>query len=59
MECLCYAGYSFPGKDALEDTAHNGGILVPVEEVHHKIPISQNGTHDRSNLTSLYEIGGR
>ena len=24
-ECLCYAGYGFPGKDALEDTAHNGG----------------------------------
>ena len=23
-ECLCYAGYGFPGKDALEDTAHNG-----------------------------------
>ena len=24
-ECLCYAGYGFPGKDGLEDAAHNGG----------------------------------
>ena len=29
------------------------GILVPVSEVHHKIPISKGGTHDRSNLMSL------
>lgn len=44
------------------------GILVPVDEVHHKIPISQGGTHDRSNLMSLckschnkihHEIGDR
>ena len=44
------------------------GILVPVEEVHHKVPISQGGTHDRSNLMSLckschnkihHEIGDR
>lgn len=44
------------------------GILVPVEEVHHKVPISQGGTHDPSNLMSLckschnkihHEIGDR
>ena len=29
------------------------GIIVPVEEVHHKVRISQGGTHDRSNLMSL------
>lgn len=29
------------------------GILVPVDEVHHKIPISKGGMHDRSNLMSL------
>ena len=29
------------------------GILVPVDEVHHKVPISQGGTHERSNLMSL------
>ena len=44
------------------------GILVPVDEVHHKVPISQGGTHDRNNLMSLckschnkihHEIGDR
>lgn len=29
------------------------GRLTPVEEVHHIIPVSQGGTHDRSNLMSL------
>ncbi len=29
------------------------GILVPVDEVHHKVPVSKGGTHDRSNLMSL------
>ncbi|MGN1114365.1 MAG: HNH endonuclease [Oscillospiraceae bacterium] len=29
------------------------GILNPVDEVHHKIPLSQGGTHDVSNLMSL------
>lgn len=29
------------------------GVLVPVEEVHHKLPLSEGGTHDRSNLISL------
>ena len=29
------------------------GILVPVEEVHHKIPLSEGGTHDKDNLISL------
>lgn len=29
------------------------GILVSVSEVHHKVPISKGGTHDRSNLMSL------
>ena len=29
------------------------GVLTPVEEVHHKVPISQGGTHARSNLMSL------
>ena len=44
------------------------GRLTPVEEVHHIIPVSQGGTHDRSNLMSLcqschtkihHEIGDR
>ena len=28
-------------------------ILVPVDEVHHIVPISKGGTHARSNLMSL------
>lgn len=44
------------------------GKLVPVEEVHHKVPLSRGGTHDTSNLISLckschtkihYEMGDR
>ena len=44
------------------------GRLTPVEEVHHIIPVSQGGTHDRGNLMSLcqschtkihHEIGDR
>ncbi len=27
-ECLCYASYGFPGKDALEDAVRNGGGFV-------------------------------
>ena len=33
------------------------GIIVPTEEIHHKLPLSEGGTHDRSNLivnSSLY-----
>ena len=30
-----------------------GDRLTPVEEVHHILPISHGGTHDRSNLMSL------
>ncbi len=29
------------------------GVLVPVDEVHHKVPISKGGTHEQSNLMSL------
>lgn len=29
------------------------GKIAPVDEVHHKIPLSEGGTHDRSNLISL------
>ena len=29
------------------------GKLVPVEEVHHKIPLAEGGTHARNNLISL------
>ena len=29
------------------------GVIVPVEEVHHKVPLADGGTHERSNLISL------
>ena len=29
------------------------GILVPAQEVHHKLPLSEGGTHERSNLIAL------
>lgn len=29
------------------------GIIVETEEVHHKRPLSEGGTHDRSNLIAL------
>ncbi|WP_256262960.1 HNH endonuclease signature motif containing protein [Listeria monocytogenes] len=29
------------------------GRLTPTDEVHHILPISQGGTHDRNNLMSL------
>lgn len=29
------------------------GKLMPVQEVHHRLPLSKGGTHDASNLMSL------
>ena len=29
------------------------GIYRPAEEVHHRVPLSEGGTHERSNLVSL------
>lgn len=29
------------------------GLMKEVEEVHHKLPLSEGGTHDTSNLISL------
>jgi len=29
------------------------GILVPLDEVHHILPLKRGGTHDESNLMSL------
>lgn len=29
------------------------GIIVPTEEIHHKKPLSEGGTHDRINLIVL------
>lgn len=35
------------------EVCYEKGVLVEVEEVHHKIPLAEGGTHDRSNLISL------
>lgn len=29
------------------------GIIVAVDEVHHRLPLTEGGTHERSNLISL------
>lgn len=35
------------------EKCYERGVLVPVEEIHHKRPLSEGGTHDRSNLIAL------
>ena len=35
------------------EMCYERGILVPVDEVHHKLPLAEGGTHARSNLVSL------
>ena len=41
------AGHPFCEK------CYERGVLVPVEEIHRKLPLSEGGTHDRSNLIAL------
>lgn len=35
------------------EICYQKGRLREVEEVHHKVPLSEGGSHDRSNLISL------
>lgn len=35
------------------EVCYERGVLVKTEEVHHKIPLSEGGTHDKSNLIAL------
>lgn len=35
------------------DVCYANGILVETEEVHHKKPLSEGGTHERDNLIAL------
>ena len=44
---------SYAAAHPLCEMCQREGRLVPTEEVHHKLPISKGGTHDRSNLMSL------
>ncbi|WP_331674013.1 HNH endonuclease signature motif containing protein [Blautia sp.] len=35
------------------EQCYDRGILVETQEIHHKLPLSEGGTHDRSNLIAL------
>jgi len=35
------------------EMCYEQGVLKPVEEVHHKLPLSQGGTHEENNLIAL------
>lgn len=35
------------------EKCYENGVLVNTEEVHHKKPLSEGGTHDRDNLIAL------
>ncbi|WP_027107125.1 HNH endonuclease signature motif containing protein [Ligilactobacillus ceti] len=35
------------------EMCYKNGILVEVEQVHHKLPLAEGGTHDINNLISL------
>lgn len=35
------------------EQCYEHGVLIPVDEVHHKKPLAEGGTHDFDNLISL------
>lgn len=35
------------------ELCYEKGVLVPVEEIHHKKPLAEGGTHARDNLIAL------
>lgn len=43
----------YASQHPLCEQCKENGVLRPVEEVHHKVPLSEGGTHDESNLISL------
>lgn len=44
---------SFVQQHPLCEMCKAEGKLTPTQEVHHKIPLSKGGTHDRNNLIAL------
>ena len=44
---------SYAASHPLCEECLKNGIYVPTEEIHHKLPLSQGGTHDRDNLIAL------
>lgn len=43
----------YAAKHPFCEECEKKGLLRPVEEVHHKLPLSEGGTHEESNLVSL------
>ena len=43
----------YAAKHPFCEECQKKGVLRPVEEVHHKLPLAEGGTHDESNLVSL------
>ena len=44
---------SYAAEHPLCEQCLKEGRVVPVDEVHHILPVSRGGTHTRSNLMSL------
>ena len=40
-------------KHPLCEQCEKAGKITPTQEIHHIIPLSENGTHDESNLMAL------
>ena len=45
--------YKYAAEHPFCELCFERGIIVPTEEIHHKLPLSEGGTHDRSNLIAL------
>lgn len=44
---------SYAAAHPLCELCMEKGIYVKTEEIHHRLPLSEGGTHDRSNLIAL------
>ena len=44
---------SYVAAHPLCEKCLKAGVAVAAEEVHHKVPLSKGGTHDRNNLIAL------
>lgn len=44
---------SYAAQHPLCEQCKAEGKLTPTQEIHHKLPLSKGGTHDRNNLIAL------
>jgi 5-methylcytosine-specific restriction protein A len=44
---------AYIARHPLCELCETAGLLVPAEQVHHKLPLDQGGTNDDANLQSL------